>query len=235
MVAIPWGFKSPLEHHPMKLFIATGNTHKLREIRAILSVPGLTIVSPGDGAQPLPPIDEDGRTFEENAIKKAMLTALATGLWTLADDSGLEVNALNGQPGVRSARYAGDPSRDAANNALLLKNLAGAANRKAQFRCVLALCSPKGRCQVVEGVCPGSILPAPRGANGFGYDPLFVPDGHSRTFAEMPDAEKNAISHRAQALQKAHDSWIALLGSDAADWPASNPGLPKQKRLQTSA
>ena len=202
----------------MKLLIATGNTHKLREIRAILSVPGLAIISPREWPQPLPPIDEDGLTFEDNAIKKAMLTALATGLWTLADDSGLEVEALDQTPGVRSARYAGEPSSDAANNALLLENLTEAPNRKARFRCAIALSSPTGRCQVVEGVCAGTLLPAPRGSNGFGYDPLFVPDGHTRTFAEMPDTEKNAISHRAQALQKARDTWAPLFGSDAADW-----------------
>jgi XTP/dITP diphosphohydrolase len=203
----------------VKLLIATGNAHKLREIRSILNVPGLDIVSPRDLPQPLPPIVEDGLTFEANAVKKAMLTALATGLWTLADDSGLEVEALDNAPGVRSARYAGEPSNDSANNALLLKNLAGSTNRKAQFRCAIALSSPKGRCQVVEGACPGSMLAAPRGANGFGYDPLFVPDGFTQTFAEMPDADKNAISHRAKALQKARETWGTLLGSELSDWP----------------
>ena len=203
----------------MKLLIATGNAHKLREIRAILSVPGLDIVGSRDWPTPLPEIVEDGLTFEANAVKKAMLTALSTGLWTLADDSGLEVEALGNVPGVRSARYAGEPSSDSANNALLLKNMAGSANRKAQFRCAIALSSPKGRCQVVDGACPGSMLTAPRGANGFGYDPLFVPDGFTQTFAEMPDADKNAISHRARALQKARDTWGELLGSTALDWP----------------
>lgn len=203
----------------MKLLIATGNSHKLREIRAILSLPGLEIVSPRDCPRPLPAIVEDGLTFEENAVKKAMLTAIDTGLWTLADDSGLEAEALDNAPGVRSARYAGEPSSDAANNALLLKNLAAAASRKARFRCAIALSNPKGRCQVVEGICPGALLAAPRGANGFGYDPLFVPDGHTRTFAEMGEAEKNAISHRAKALQQARDTWGFLLGSDATDWP----------------
>jgi XTP/dITP diphosphohydrolase len=203
----------------MKLLIATGNAHKLREIRAILSMPGLEIIGLRDWAQPLPDIVEDGLTFEANAVKKAMLTALATGLWTLADDSGLEVDALNNEPGVRSARYAGEPSNDAANNALLMKKLEGSPDRLAQFRCAIALSSPKGRCQVVEGACPGSLLTAPRGANGFGYDPLFVPDGYALTFAEMPDDDKNAISHRAQALQKARDTWGALLRSNTPDWP----------------
>ena len=203
----------------MKLLIATGNPHKLREIRALLSVSGLEIVSPRDWHSPLPPIEEDGLTFEANAVKKAMLTALSTGLWTLADDSGLEVEALNNAPGVRSARYAGDPSSDAANNALLLKNMAAAPHRRARFRCAIALSSPKGQCQMVEGACPGVMLTAPRGVNGFGYDPLFVPDGYAHTFAEMPDIEKNAISHRAMALQKARTTWGALLGSDAVDWP----------------
>ncbi|MFO7536294.1 MAG: RdgB/HAM1 family non-canonical purine NTP pyrophosphatase [Kiritimatiellia bacterium] len=203
----------------MKLLIATGNSHKLREIRAILAEPGLEIVSPREWPHPLPPIEEDGDTFEANAIKKAMLTALAAGLWVLADDSGLEVEALDNAPGVRSARYAGEPSDDANNNALLLKNLAPAPNRRARFRCAIALASPSGRCQVVDGTCPGSLLADPRGARGFGYDPLFVPDGDTRTFAEMPDAEKNAISHRAKALQKARETWGPLLASEASDWP----------------
>jgi XTP/dITP diphosphohydrolase len=203
----------------MKLLIATGNQHKLREIRSILNVPGLDIVSPREWPHPLPEIVEDGATFEANAVKKAMLTAIAAGLWTLADDSGLEVEALDNAPGVRSARYAGEPSNDANNNALLLKNITGSTNRKARFRCAIALCSPKGRSQVVEGSCPGSMLSAPRGGHGFGYDPLFVPDGETRTFAEMPDNEKNAISHRARALQKARETWGALLSSDVSDWP----------------
>jgi XTP/dITP diphosphohydrolase len=203
----------------MKLLIATGNSHKLREIRAILNIPGLEIVSPREWPHPLPDIVEDGATFEANAIKKAMLTALAAGLWTLADDSGLEVEALGNAPGVRSARYAGEPSNDAANNALLLKNLAGIPDRRARFRCAIALCSPTGRGQVVEGACPGSMLADPRGTHGFGYDPLFVPDGHTLSFAELSDAEKNAISHRAKALQKARETWGALLAGEAQDWP----------------
>jgi XTP/dITP diphosphohydrolase len=203
----------------MKLLIATGNAHKLREIRAILNLPGLEIVSPREWPHPLPTVEEDGATFEANAIKKAMFTALAAGLWTLADDSGLEVDALGNAPGVRSARYAGEPSNDANNNALLLKNLAGESNRTARFRCAIALCSPKGRSQVVDGACPGSILAVPRGSHGFGYDPLFVPDGHTLTFAELTDAGKNAISHRAKALQKARETWGGLLAGEATDWP----------------
>jgi XTP/dITP diphosphohydrolase len=203
----------------MKLLIATGNAHKLREIRAILNLPGLEIVSPRDWPHPLPAVEEDGITFEENAVKKALFTALATGLWTLADDSGLEVEALGNAPGVRSARYAGEPSNDANNNALLLANLGQNADRRARFRCAIALCSPKGRSQVVDGSCPGSILTAPRGAHGFGYDPLFVPDGHTQTFAELGDTQKNAISHRAKALQKARETWGHLLAGDAQDWP----------------
>ena len=203
----------------MRLLIATGNAHKLREIRAILNRPGLEIIGLRDWAQSLQPVEEDGATFEANAIKKALYTALAAGLWALADDSGLEVEALGNAPGVLSARYAGEPSNDANNNALLLKNLAGQSNRTARFRCAIALCSPKGRSQVVEGACPGVILGEPRGSHGFGYDPLFVPDGHTLTFAELSDAEKNAISHRAKALEKAREAWGALLSGEAADWP----------------
>jgi len=203
----------------MKLLIATGNVHKLREIRVLLPLPELVILGLRDLPHPPPPIDEDGRTFEENAIKKAMATALATGHWTLADDSGLEVDALNNAPGVHSARYAGEPASDAANLALLLKNLNGAANRRARFRCAIALASPGGRCQVVEDACTGTLLTAPRGTQGFGYDPLFVPDGHSRTFAEMEEVEKNALSHRARALQKAQAAWHRLFVGNPTDWP----------------
>ena len=121
----------------------------------------------------------------------------------MADDSGLEVEALGGAPGVRSARYAGEPTNTPANNALLLKNLAGCANRRARFTCAIALVSPDGAERVVEGHCPGTISETPSGANGFGYDPLFVPDGHSKSFAELPPEEKNKISHRSRALAEA--------------------------------
>ena len=194
----------------MKLLIASRNPKKLEEIRAILDIPGLDLVSALD-IPDAPDVDEDGATFQENAIKKAVTLARATGLWTLADDSGLEVDALNGAPGVYSARYAGEPVKYEANNRKLLAALMGEANRRARFRCVIALSSPDGDARTVEGACEGSILEVLRGRRGFGYDPLFVPDGWRETFAEMDEAEKNRISHRGRALARARQAWGDLL------------------------
>ncbi len=195
----------------MPLLIATRNRHKLEEIRAILSLPGLTLVG-ADDRPGLPEVEEDAGTFEGNARKKAQTLAQAGGCWTLADDSGLEVAALNGAPGVYSARYAGPEADTAANNAKLLQALSGVADRRACFRCVLALAAPDGRVWTVEGRCAGRILEAPRGREGFGYDPLFMPDAYVQTFAELGAAEKNTISHRAVALRHAVAAWGAMLG-----------------------
>ena len=183
----------------MKLLIATGNRHKFQEISAILKFPHLSLVSLRELAD-IPQVVEDGATFEANAVKKAVTLARFTGLWTMADDSGLEVDALNGEPGVWSARYAGEPSDDAANNRKLLSNLKGVANRRARFRCVIALADPDGKARTVSGACEGSLLTAVKGVGGFGYDPLFVPDGYGQTFAELSPEIKNTISHRARAL-----------------------------------
>lgn len=185
-----------------KLLIATRNPKKLIEIREILSIPGLEICS-AEAVGNLPEVEEDGATFEANAIKKAVTLARASGMLTLADDSGLEVDALNGEPGVYSARYAGEPSNDAANNAKLLHALAGVANRRARFRCVIALATPDGTCQTADGRCEGWIADAPRGQGGFGYDPLFIPDGYMQSFGELGSEIKHRISHRGAALQAA--------------------------------
>lgn len=195
----------------MKLLIATRNAHKLDEIRAILSRPGLTLVGVAEHGRPLPEVVEDADTFAGNALKKARTLCDASGLWTLADDSGLEVDALDGAPGVYSARYAGEGAGDAANNARLLRELDGVEDRRARFRCVLALAAPDGRDWTVEGRCEGRIAHAPSGTGGFGYDPLFHPDGGTRSFAELTPAEKNRISHRARALAAAAREWQALL------------------------
>jgi len=194
----------------MKLLIATRNKHKLREIREIFSIPALEIVSALDYPQ-IPDVEEDGDTFEANAVKKATTLAKATGLWALADDSGLEVDALGGAPGVYSARYAGEPVNYEANNRKLLGELQGVPSRRARFRCTIALATPDGKARVVDGRCEGRILDAPRGSNGFGYDPVFVPDGYEQTFAEMDSDLKNRISHRARALDAARKAWARLL------------------------
>ena len=209
----------------MKLLIASRNPHKLAEIRAIFDLPGMEIVGAHE-IDGLPEVIEDGRTFAANAVKKAITLAMLTKLWTLADDSGLEVDALNGEPGVYSARFAGEPAiagqpaNYAANNAKLLGLLEKHVHRVARFTCVMALSSPSGRAQIVEGICQGRILRESRGEQGFGYDPLFVPDNHDQTFAQMDAALKNEISHRAKALKRAMQTWGELLGQSAADWPA---------------
>jgi len=193
----------------MKILIASRNAHKIREIRDIFRLPGVEWISAAEWGD-LPDVEEDGDTFEANAIQKARELALATGLWALADDSGLEVAALGGAPGVLSARYAGEPCDYARNNIKLLRELSGQTDRAARFRCVVALCDPAGRTEMVTGQCPGRIIDAPRGTGGFGYDPVFVlPDG--RHMAELPAEEKNAISHRGRALHALKPTLLAVL------------------------
>ena len=196
----------------MKLVIATRNTHKLEEINAVYNFQGLEVSSAFDFPE-IPDVIEDGDTLQANAIKKAMEIAKATGCWTLADDSGLEVSALEGEPGVYSARYAGEECSYEKNNTKLLIELASKDDRSAQFRTVIALCDPQGNTRTVEGICPGRIIKELRGTNGFGYDPLFIPDGFDETFAELGSAVKNEISHRALALKKADAAWSAILAA----------------------
>lgn len=194
----------------MKLIIATRNAHKLEEIRAIFDFQGLEVRSAFDFPE-IPDVVEDGVTLAENAQKKAIEIAQATGCWSMADDSGLEVFALDGAPGVYSARYAGGQCSYSDNNTKLLHELAGKPDRAARFRTVIALSDPEGRVLTVEGECPGRIIDELRGENGFGYDPLFVPEGYSETFAELASEVKNRISHRALALKKASTEWADLL------------------------
>jgi XTP/dITP diphosphohydrolase len=215
------------------LLVATRNPHKMREIRAILRIPRLELVPAGDLPW-LPEVEEDGATFEQNAVKKAATLARASGMWAMADDSGLEVPALGGEPGVRSARYAGEPADYAANNALLLARLRGAADRGARFRCVVALAGPDGRARVAEGRCEGRIAGRARGRGGFGYDPLFVPDGFDRTFAQMKAAEKNRVSHRGRALRAARRAWAGELAA-LVRAPGASPRSPSRGRRKPAA
>jgi len=195
----------------MKILVATRNRHKLDEILQILKLENLELVA-ADDIEGLPEdVVEDADTFEGNALKKARELCHASGLWTLADDSGLEVLALDLAPGVYSARYAGEACDHAANNARVLRELKGVADRRARFRCAVALCAPDGREWTVDGSCSGTILEVPRGTNGFGYDPLFVPDGYEQSFAELDGALKNTLSHRGNALKKAAREWAAVL------------------------
>ncbi|MDR1615910.1 MAG: XTP/dITP diphosphatase [Syntrophomonadaceae bacterium] len=189
-----------------KLLLATGNEHKKRELKAILRHEGLEILTPENIGRELPAVVEDGQTFAENAAKKAVLTAAASGCICLADDSGLRVEALKGKPGVYSARFAGEKATDDDNNAKLLELMRDfhGDRRKAEFVCVIAVSTPDGIVKTVQGVCPGRINDKPLGSNGFGYDPLFIPSGYGRTFAQLSETEKNLISHRAQALKKVY-------------------------------
>ncbi|HUK82541.1 MAG TPA: RdgB/HAM1 family non-canonical purine NTP pyrophosphatase [Verrucomicrobiae bacterium] len=192
----------------MRLLIATRNKEKLKELRAILADLSLDMVSAADMPR-LPEVHEDGKTIRDNAIKKAVETAKMANMLTLADDTGLEVDALNGEPGVRSARFAGDDVSYHENNKKLLGLLEGIAleKRTARFRCVVAIADENGLIEAVEGICNGTIIEKERGGGGFGYDPLFIADGQVKTFGELSPDVKNRISHRAKALQKA---WAAL-------------------------
>lgn len=192
----------------MQLLLATRNRDKLRELRALLADLELDILSAAD-VHGLADIVEDGDTIRDNAIKKAVETAKAANMLTLADDTGLEVDALKGEPGVRSARFAGDEATYFENNKKLLELLHGlpAEKRSARFRCVVAIADPTGLYDTVEGICNGAIVEAERGGGGFGYDPLFIPDGQVKTFAELSPDVKNRVSHRAKAMQK---TWTVL-------------------------
>ena len=186
----------------MRLLLGTRNPGKVFEIVSILADSGWSFFSLEDFPN-VGEAEENFTTFVENAIAKAQFYASATGLCALADDSGLEVEALGGAPGVLSARYAGANATDADRRVLLLSELArvGASIRRARFVAVVAISKPKGEIlNTSEGICDGTIAIAPRGTGGFGYDPLFIPEGYNQTFAELPDTIKNQISHRARAL-----------------------------------
>lgn len=185
-----------------RLLIGTGNPGKQREYRELLAGLDLNLVVPGD-LDPFPPEPEEtGATFAENASQKARIYAARSGLRTVADDSGLEVDALRGAPGLRSRRFFGDDASAAERNEKLLALLDGVASRGARFVCVTALASPDGRVELFDGEVRGEIALAPRGDQGFGYDPLFVIAGDGRTMAELPAHEKHRISHRGLAVAK---------------------------------
>ena len=187
-----------------RVVLATRNTHKLHELRRILDAAdvGVQLISTADFPD-LRDVVESGRTFVENALLKARATAAATGLAAVADDSGIGVDALNGMPGVLSARWSGRHGDDDANLALLLAQLDPVPDgrRGAAFICAAALVTPDGREVVEEGRITGHLVREPRGQGGFGYDPIFVPDSDTRTTAEMSPAEKDAISHRGRAFR----------------------------------
>jgi XTP/dITP diphosphohydrolase len=185
----------------MRLLLATRNQNKVAEMQHALGGTGWQVVMLSD-IRKAPEVKEDGATFQENALKKARSAARASGLWTLAEDSGLEVDALEGEPGVKSARYAGEKANDAERIRKVLDRLASVPDqqRRARFFCVMCLIDPAGNETCFEGRCEGRIATEARGAAGFGYDPVFVPDGYDRTFAELGLSVKSRISHRARAM-----------------------------------
>lgn len=196
----------------MKLVIATSNPGKIAEIRHKLAdIPGLELV-PRTLFPNLPEPHEDGETFSENARIKALDTARRTGLPAMADDSGLEIDALNGRPGVHSARYGGAGATDEIRNRMILEEMRGIAPpmRRARFVCVIAIAFPDGTVHEAQGSCEGIIGFEPRGTGGFGYDPIFIIPETGLTMAEIPLDEKNRISHRAKALEEARNILLQL-------------------------
>ena len=193
----------------MRIVCASANPHKVEELARLLPSWVDLVARPSD----IGDIDEDAPTLEGNAIIKAVEIANHASEWAIADDTGLEVEALDGAPGVRSARFAGEHATDAENRALLLAKLDGSTNRSARFRTVVALVSSKGDIHFVGGECAGTIAESERGDGGFGYDSLFIPaDGDGRTFAEMTGSEKDAVSHRGRALAQVLELLARIFG-----------------------
>ena len=189
-----------------KLLVATGNSHKTDEIRAILGAG--YVVSDLKAHPELPEVEETGTTFLENATLKAVEISKQVEGLILSDDSGLEVDALGGEPGVYSSRYAGEAGNDAANNKKLLHELQGEDSRTARFRCVMVLAQDGEVLTSFDGAVEGRMLSELHGEGGFGYDPLFVPDGYEQTFSQLSEEIKNQLSHRAVAMQKVV-AWLA--------------------------
>lgn len=186
----------------MKIVAATGNKHKIEEIESITKKFGMNVITKAEAGVGDLEVEETGTTFKENSLIKAEAIMKATGMPAIADDSGLEADALNGAPGVYSARFSGEGATDESNNAKLLKLMENIPDdeRSARFVSVVTLCFPDGTVVAARGECPGTLRRSPRGDGGFGYDPLFVPVGYDKTYAEISAEEKNIISHRAKAL-----------------------------------
>lgn len=205
---------------PILLLLATHNPGKRRELQALLADLPLKLILPSELGLDLRP-SEEGQSYAENALHKAVTFARASGLLTLADDSGLEVDALQGAPGLHSARYQPRPAAgDAERRALLLENLRPYPRPwTARFRAVIALATPKGETYLAEGICEGEIIPEERGANGFGYDPIFFLPALGRTMAELDMEEKNRLSHRARAIQAIRPILLNLIRSTTDNQP----------------
>ncbi len=203
------------------LVLATKNRGKISEFKDLFRDFDLEVKSLNDFG-PIPPVIEDGETFEDNAVKKAQFTAKVLGFPAIADDSGLIVKALGGEPGVFSARYAGEGTTDEANNIKLLGAMKGIEQREAAFICILAIAVPRGPALIYEGTCEGLITEEIRGRQGFGYDPLFYYPPLNKTFAQMSAAEKNSVSHRGRAIGELRgelDKVLIWLGQRLAEEP----------------
>ena len=196
--------------HPRILVIATRNKGKTAEIRSLLQGFAVEIKNLDDFG-PIPEVDEDGETFDDNAYKKASFAARVLGFPALADDSGLVVDALDGRPGVHSARYGGEGATDEGRCEKLLAELKGVENRKAAFECVISIAVPAGPALTYEGRCDGVIAESPDGRNGFGYDPVFYYPPLGRTFARLTREEKNRVSHRGRALGEVRKEFDKIL------------------------
>ena len=199
-----------------RLLIATTNKGKLRELRQILDASQFELSTLSD-FQTVTAVPETGATFAENACLKATGYAIQTDALTLADDSGLEIDALGKAPGVRSARFLREAASYDERNRRILEQLQDHVNRTARFVCVIAIAAPDGRLlHGSTGICEGQIAPSARGTLGFGYDPIFIPNGYDLTFGELPTQLKNRISHRARAIESAHQFLLSLTASSAA-------------------
>jgi XTP/dITP diphosphohydrolase len=193
-----------------RLLIASNNKGKIKEIKAVLHNLGVELVIPTDIGLELD-VEEDGQTYAENATKKALAFSQASGLTALADDTGLEVDALGGKPGLYSNRFGPEPNTDASRRAFLLQNLTGKPRPwVARFRATVAIASPERDVKLAEGICPGEIIPEERGKGGFGYDPIFLLSSSNKTMAELEMEEKNRLSHRGQAIRNAIPILIEL-------------------------
>lgn len=194
----------------MKVVLASKNAHKLQELQDILSAQGVEVILESAAGVDVE-VEETGTTFEENSLLKARAVMEGSGLPAIADDSGLMVDALNGAPGVYSARYGGPGLDDAGRYRLLLENMRGVLDRKCRFVSAITLCMPSGDIVTARGECPGTLAYAPQGENGFGYDPIFFVPEKKKTFAQLTAEEKNAISHRGRALQLFQEKLSAYL------------------------
>jgi len=213
------------------IVLATRNIGKMKELQQLLQDFPVEIKNLNDFG-PIPEVEENGETFDDNAYKKASFTAKVLGLPAIADDSGLVVQALGGAPGVKSARYAGENASDAENIAKLLKEMENKADRRAAFECVISIAVPSGPALTYEGRCDGEITTKPRGKSGFGYDPVFYCPEYGKTFAELSSQEKNRVSHRGKALKEVAAEFQKVLAWLESRLAEAKPPKPDHSRYE---